>query len=365
MNRWQPLVQLLMSRFREFSREPEVIFWVYGFPVLLAVGLGVAFWNTQPKPPAVDVQKVPALVTETNAILEQLQSDNLDVELHDADDCRQRQRIGKTALFVIPTATGFEYVYDPTRAESVAARCRVDAALARWKAAVEVKKKDDGVTREYKAGASTWQTTEAITKEPGNRYIDFLLPGLMGMNIMGGGMWGVGFVIVDMRVRKLLKRLLATPMRRDHLMLAILAARMVIMLPEMIVLLLAGYFIFTVPIRGSLWIVALLIVVGASAFSGIGLLLASRTDKTETISGLINLVMLPMWLLSGTFFSAKRFPDVVQPIIQALPLTQLNNALREVMLEGATLLEVAPRAGYLAAWALVCFLLALRWFRWQ
>jgi ABC transporter DrrB family efflux protein len=343
MNSWYPFWQLFLTRLREFFREPEVLFWVYGFPLILALGLGIAFWNRKPEPTLVDVQAGHG----AEELAAQLKSPNMTVEILDEQECRRRRLTGRTMLYVVPLEDGgVRYVYDETQPESRSAYFQVDAVLLR--------------TRQ-----SDWKPEENRDPEPGNRYIDFLLPGLIGMNLMGGGLWGVGFVIVDMRVRKLLKRLLATPMRRDHLMLAILAARMIIMLPEMIVLLLAGYFIFTVPIRGSLWLLALLIVVGASAFSGIGLLLASRTDKTETISGLINLVMLPMWLLSGTFFSAKRFPDVVQPIIQALPLTQLNNALREVMLEGATFLEIAPRAGYLAAWALICFLLALRWFRWQ
>jgi ABC-type multidrug transport system permease subunit len=185
----------------------------------------------------------------------------------------------------------------------------------------------------------------------------------MGLNLMGGGLWGVGFVLVDMRVRKLLKRLVATPMRRDDFLFTILTARMVFLLPEMVLLVLVGL-IAGVPLRCSVLTLLVVIIVGASAFSGLGLLIACRTAKTETVSGLMNLVMLPMWLLSGTFFSSKRFPEAAQPFIQALPLTQLNDALRETMLEGATLMDVAWRLGILTAWALVTFFLALRWFRW-
>jgi ABC-2 type transport system permease protein len=343
MNSWYPFWQLFLTRLREFFREPEVLFWVYGFPLILALGLGIAFSNRDPEPTLVDVQEGPG----AEQLAEQLRGPHMTVEVLDEQQCHRRRLTGRTTLYIVPLeGGGVRYVYDETQPESRAAYFQVDAALLR-------------------AREANWMPEENRDPEPGNRYIDFLLPGLLGMNLMGGGLWGVGFVIVDMRVRKLLKRLLATPMRRDHLLLAILAARMVILLPEMILLLLAGYFIFSVPIRGSLWSLGLLVVVGASAFSGIGLLLASRTGKTETISGLINLVMLPMWLLSGTFFSSKRFPEAVQPIIQALPLTQLNNALREVMLEGASFTEVAWRAGILAAWAVACFLLALRWFRWQ
>jgi ABC-2 type transport system permease protein len=343
MNSWYPFSQLFLTRLREFYREPEVLFWVYGFPLLLAIGLGIAFWNRKPEPTQVDVQAGPG----AEELAKKLRNADMVVEVLDEQQCYRRRLTGKTMLYVVPLDEGtYRYVYDETQPESRSAYFQVDAALLRSR-------------------MPDWHPEENREPEPGNRYIDFLLPGLLGMNLMGGGLWGVGFVIVDMRVRKLLKRLLATPMRRDHFLLSVLAGRMTMMLPEMVLLLLAGYYVFSVPIRGSLWTVGLFVLLGASAFAGIGLLLASRTDKTETISGLINLVMLPMWLLSGTFFSSRRFPNVVQPIIQALPLTQLNNALREVMLEGATFTEVAWRAGILAVWALACFLLALRWFRWQ
>jgi ABC-type multidrug transport system permease subunit len=182
---------------------------------------------------------------------------------------------------------------------------------------------------------------------------------------MGGGLWGIGFVLVDMRVRKLLKRLVATPMRRSHFLLAMLGARLALLIPDMVLLLLFGWLVFQVPIRGDLLTLALVILAGSAAFSGLGLLCASRTDKTETISGLMNLVMLPMYLLSGTFFSSKQFPDVVQPFIQALPLTHVNDALREVMLEGASFTQVAWRIGILLLWAAVPFAIALKWFRWN
>ena len=206
-----------------------------------------------------------------------------------------------------------------------------------------------------------WQTANAPVSKPGNRYIDFLMPGLIGLNFMGGGLFGVGFALVDMRVRKLLKRLLATPMRRGDFMLSIFSCRAGHVVARDGAAAAVGLFGFGVPVCGNPLLLLVIILVGSIAFAGIGLLLASRTAKTETISGLINLVMLPGWLLSGTFFSAKRFPDAVQPLIQALPLTQLNDALREVMLEGASLRQVAC-VGILFAWGAVPFLLARRGF---
>jgi ABC-2 type transport system permease protein len=347
MQRWRPLVQLFLARLREFYREPEAIFWVYGFPLIMAVGLGIAFWNRKPDPPEVDVQRV-SDQAEVAELEKRLRDAGLKVDTHTEEECRQRLRTGKTALYVVPEPGQYRYVYDETRPESLTARYQVD-----------------GVVQAWKESRKEWPVEDIKSEEPGSRYIDFLMPGLMGLNMLGGGMWGVGFVIVDMRVRKLLKRLLATPMRRPDFLLSVLGSRLVLMLPEMAVLLLVGCLAFGMPFRGNPFTVALIIFVGAAAFAGIGLLAASRTDKTETVSGLINLVMLPMWLLSGTFFSSKRFPDVVQPLIQALPLTQVNDALREVILEGQSLIDIWWRVAILAAWAGVTFALALRWFRWQ
>ena len=265
---------------------------------------------------------------------------------------RHRLNTGKSTLTVASGRDNgketFVFVLDEARSESVSARYQVESLIQKWK-----------------APPAGWESKTELRSEPGTRYIDFLLPGLIGINLMGGGLWGIGFVLVDMRVRKLLKRLVATPMRRDDFLLAILSCRMTLLLPDMGLLVLVGLLGFHVPLRGSPITLVVVILVGAAAFSGLGLLVACRTDKTETAMGLMNLVMLPMWLLSGTFFSSNRFPDVMQPFVKALPLTQLNDALREVMLEGASLGDVAGRLGILLAWAAVSFVLALRWFRWQ
>lgn len=347
MRRWHSLGQLILARFREFYREPEVLFWVYGFPILLALGLGVAFSSREPPQPVIDLEQTSA-TTEATALQNELKAQGVQVEIHPEEACRQRLRVGKTELYVVPTAEGYDYVYDPTRPESLVARHRVDALVQRWK-----------------SGSRSWPTHEVAVTEPGSRYIDFLVPGLMGLNLMGGGLWGVGFVMVDLRVRKLLKRLIATPMNRGDFLLSIILSRMVFVIPEMLLLLLVGILVFGVPLRGNPLTVFVVILAGAIAFDGIGLLVGSRTEKTETASGLMNLVMLPMWLLSGTFFSSRRFPDVAQPFIQALPLTQLNDALREVMLEGASLTGVGGRVGILLSWGLISFVLALRVFRWK
>lgn len=339
--RYSPLFQLVLARLREFYREPEAIFWVYGFPILLTVALGIAFRNKPVEHIAVDVVEGPG----APAVLELLQKhEKFTVKVQDAALCRLRLRTGRTELVVVPASGGQaqEYQYAPSRTESRAALKEVDDVLH-----------------------ARPEPTAQEVDDPGGRYIDFLVPGLLGMSLMGGGLWGVGFVIVDMRLRKLLKRFLATPMKKGHFLAAILISRLLFMVPEVLILLVFARVAFGVVTEGSLLVVLLLILLGAFTFAGIGLLVASRAKTLEAVSGLMNLVMLPMWVLSGIFFSSERFPDVAQPFIKILPLTPLIDALRAVMLEGASLASLLSQVGILAAWGLVTFVLALRWFRWN
>jgi ABC-2 type transport system permease protein len=367
-----PLLQLFACDLRQHFRQPQALFWAYGFPLLMAVLLGIAFSGGRKAEPKVDIAGDPES-DGVRELLAQLPERDFDAHVFPEDQARQRLRTDKTSLVIVPNGDGFDFIYDPANQASAAARTQVVAALVRWKAHVAERPQESSngeTTTSYTVGGRTtggWQTTDIPQTEPGNRYIDFLIPGLMGLNVMGSGLFGVGFLLVDMRVRKLLKRLTATPMKRSHFLVAAAGTRLLLLLPQMGLLLLFARLAFGVKIFGNPAAVALIVVLGTFAFAGIGLVLASRTDRIETISGLMNLVMLPGWLLSGTFFSADRFPPAAQPFIQALPLTQLNNALRAVMLEGKSLTDegVAWRVAALAAWGTVSFLLALRWFRWQ
>jgi ABC-2 type transport system permease protein len=337
-----PLFQLTLVRFREFLREPEALFWVFGFPLLLAAGLGLAFRNT----PA-DVLTVGVVGTDLAAFEA---APALAVEsFPDVDDGLRALREGKVALLVERPANGSVlYHYDDTNPEGRDARMRADM-----------------VVQQSAGRADPVAAQDQIMREAGSRYIDFLIPGLLGMNLMGGSIWSMGFAIVDARRRKLMKRLIATPMPRSYFLLSFLISRLAMLVVEVGAFLGFAVLVFGVPIRGSLALVAAVCVLGTLAFGALGLLLSSRARTIEAASGLMNLTMLPMWILSGVFFSSQRFPDAVQPIIAALPLTALNDALRTTMLQGATLVEIAPQVGVLAAWLLVCFPLALKLFRWR
>lgn len=345
-----PMVQLLLARLREFIRQPEAVFWVYVFPLLMVVALGLAFRSRPVEATNVDIQQGPAAA----GILATLQEDPRFVaQIGDQQECRRRLRTGKADLVVAATPSpggepAYQYIFDPTRPGSVLARNATDDALQR------------AAGRQDVVPVSDTEVTET-----GNRYIDFLVPGLIGMGLMGGGLWGVGFAIVDLRIRKLLKRLLATPMKKTHFLAAMMVSRLVFMIPEIVILLAFSALMFHVVTQGSYFIVALLVVLGAFEFAGIGLLVASRARTLEAVSGLMNLVMIPMWIGSGIFFSPDRFPDILQPAIDVLPLTPLIAALRKVMLEGAGLGAVGGELALMAAWGAGTFLLALKLFRWD
>ena len=344
MTKYHPLKELSLTRLREFLREPEAVFWTYGFPLLLAVGLGVAFRNRPVEKVYVDIVQN----EQAAGISDVLKRDpEMVVGIHSEQECRDRLRLGKSSIVVVPGKV-ITYMLDPSRPESELAQQRVNDVLQR-----AAGRKDPLKSREQ------------LVTEPGARYIDFLVPGLLGMNLMGGGLWGVGFVIVDMRVKKLLKRLVATPMKRTDFLWSIIGGRLVFMLPELVVILGAGVLFFGVAVRGNVFSILVLCLIGAISFAGLGLLVACRAQRIETVSGLMNLIMLPMWLLSGIFFSPDRFPDALQPLVQSLPLTQLNYALRAVILEGASLPSQFWRLLVVAAWGAIPFFLALRWFRWN
>ena len=345
-----PLFELTLARVREFVREPEALFWVVVFPVLLAFGLGIAFRSQPPEKSRVAVERSRAGADPISAMLER--SPGLQVQELSPAEAEQALRLGKVDLIVRPgnAAAGqaFSFRYDPSRPQSRIARLSAADALER------------GLGRKDLAALQEEEVTA-----PGDRYIDFLIPGLIGLNLMGSGMWGIGFAVVTARTRKLLKRFAATPMRRSHYLLSFMFSRLLFLVPEVAALVVFAWLVFDVQVHGSLAALMLVSILGAFTFAGMGLLLAARTNTIEAVSGWMNLAQMPMWLLSGSFFSYSRFPAFLHPLIRALPLTALNDALRAVMNEGRPLSGSGIELGVLLFWALLSFALALRLFRWQ
>ena len=344
--RWAGYRHLLMARMLELKREPEVIFWVFMFPILLALGLGIAFRN---KPADAASIVIVAGAEDAQKLLAQSpQHASFKIQIQNEAEALKGFRLGKYDLVIEPDANGaFRYRYDPARPESVLARAEVNDAL------------------QAAAGRKEAVATTAVTSsEPGSRYIDFLIPGLLGMNLMNSGMWGIGFALVDMRQRKVLKRFVGTPMRRGDFLLALMSSRLILMIIEVGLLLVFGVLFFHMRVLGSVLAITLIAAIGSLTFGGVGLLTASRAQKIESVSGLMNLVMMPMWIFSGVFFSYERFPEMIQPLIKVLPLTALNDALRASILEGTPLVHQWPRLLVMGLWGGISFVLALKWFRW-
>ena len=331
-----------MMRFREFVREPETLFWVFVFPSVLAVGLGVAF-RDRPS----EILKVAAVTPELANTIRQ--ETLLEVEELALPSAEHALRIGKVVLLVVAGDTGtVQYRYDDSRPEGRLAQLLADRAIQRAAGRVDPVK-----------------ASEIPEAELGSRYIDFLVPGLVGFNLMNSAVWGVGYSIVDARRKKLLKRLIATPMPRHFYLLSFLIWRLLLLVVEVGILLGIGVFVFQVPLRGSGLDFTFLCVLSSLSFTALGLLIASRLQTNEAASGLTNLIMMPMAIVSGLFFSAQRFPVELQPVIKALPLTAAIDALRANMLQGASLSQLSAEMGVLAIWLIVCFTLAMKLFRWQ
>ena len=341
------LKQLALMRVRLFVREPGAMFWTFGFPIVLSFVLGIAFRNRQPDPVAVAIELTDPGSQRAYAILSH--APGMEPTLMGHEDADRALHSGRVSLIIVPNqAGGYTYRFDATRPDSRLAESTTDALLQRGEG------RHDAFTPDRQ-----------LVTAPGARYIDFLIPGLIGLGLMSTGLWGVGFSLSEMRTKKLLKRLVATPMRRADFLSSFLVVRSLTLLFELPPLLLFAYFVFDVHVMGSVLLLFFIALLGALTFSVLGLLIASRTESPQVVSGLINAVSFPMYLGSGVFFSTARFPAPLQPLLQLLPLTALNDSMRAVMTDGASFFQVLPRIGVLAFWGIASFVVALRLFRWR
>lgn len=350
------LREMTLTRLRVMLREPEVVFWVFLFPVLLALGLGVAFSDPTPERARVALVGFPDGLAEgvgsaaavPGAAEAPTDPAAPDFSVMAPDEAARALARGVVSLVATSRGDSLIYRYDPTRPDAWTALLATDAALQAAAGMTPVR-----------------PTRREEVRERGGRYIDWLIPGLIGFNLMSTGLWAVGFYLTQLRATRQLKRLVATPMQRGDFLLAQMLARLVFLVAEVPLLVVFAWLAFGVTVEGSLPALVAVVLLGGGTFSGLGLLAASRVRTVEGVSGIINVIVMPMVVLSGVFFSTARFPDAIQPLIRILPLTALNDALRAVYNEGAGLVGVWGELALVAAWGVAAFLVALRLFRWQ
>jgi len=354
-----PIYQMVLTRLIEFIRKPQAVFWVYFFPLMMAFSLGIAFREK----PVQEIETKVALASQrADATGGQSSSEapmpgwiegikGFQVNkgtLESGLDLLRRGRVDAVVEFASDAGpAGVRIHTDPTRIESNLAKARLEAAFAK----------------------SQHPELKPFPDVPlslgGLRYIDFLIPGLLGINLMGGGLWGVGYALVDLRVRKLLKRFAATPMKVSDLLTSLAISRFIFTMGQLLVLVGVSWLTFGVTVRGNFFEFLFLVCLGGFCFLTIGLFVACRVTTYEAVNGIMNLVMLPMYVFSGVFFSAERFPEFMAPAIKILPLTALNDALRAIMNEGRSLSSLGLELGILIFWTVLCLFLAIRFFKWR
>ncbi|XOV95048.1 MAG: ABC transporter permease [Bacteroidota bacterium] len=346
------LILLIDVELKEYLREPGILFWALFFPILLALGLGLAFSGKgeQKRSVAVvcqvsDCQLPFGLDGNKDKVLgnEKIGITTYEFIESDWDEAIKMLKKGIVSMILEVKGDDVQYHFDPNNAEANYAYLQLSEALK----GVEINQ--DNIT---------------VLEQKGTRYIDFLVPGLLAMGVMMSCMWGISYSNVDRRNKKLLRRMVATPMKKYNYVASQLVSRL--MLSAVEVLLLVGFtkWIFDVSITGSILAVILLVIAGNVAFTGLAILIASRTANTQIANGLINLVVMPMMILSGIYFSYHNFPDLMISIIQFLPLTVLADSIRSVFIEGATLVNVLPEIIGLFAFGFILYGLGIRIYKW-
>ena len=365
------LFRLVISQFKLFFREPGVVFWSFGFPVVMAWILGIAFANkgeilrnvgiVTENPAAVSA--LPKWLHEKSGTVDNQLSGEAELEwkvgMNAGDQARFRFRAmseeeavlalkrGQISLWIEGSPeTNLSYRFDPDNADARLTYLLLETAF-REKISSEIKAEIRPLTM------------------VGIRYVDFLIPGLMAMSIMNACLWGIGWNLIELRIKKLLRRIVATPLRKSIFLISHGLNRMILSAAEMLLLYIFAYFYFDIRIQGSLLALALVFLSGYCAFAGIAILISSRVQNTQSGNGMINIVTMPMFILSGIFFSYHNFPDWLIPYVEVLPLTMLTNSLRGIITEGIGLAQVIQPSLGLFGIGAVCFALGLKLYLWH
>jgi len=343
------LWQQIKCRWREFRREPSAFFWVMFMPILWMVVLGFAF--SKPRPESYGVgwlsPETPSTLSEST---HKALTENRQIHLWEAPLGELETRIKRGEISMIlqfDAQSKATYRLDQNNPEAVRARNFVN----------DVVQNQGGRTDPVP------QSSENIQAE-GGRYVDFLIPGLLGLSIMTTSLFGVGMTIVSNRKENLLKRYLATPMRAYEYIVSHMFGRLIILTADFSAVMIAGYLIFHFRLYGNFLHYVLFAILGAAAFTAVALLCAARTRSVPMISGLTNLISLPMMMLSGVFFSKNNFPDWLREGTAYLPLTALNDGLRKIALEGLPIQALGPEITVLGLYTVIASVIAQRLFKW-
>jgi len=360
------LYQLTYTFFLGNIREPEVLFWGILFPVLISIGLGLAF--TQTSESKFHIMVVEENKTDLDSLLNIYAVSNLkagkevfiwkieDKIIGNTEFSFTRSdwksaiislKRGESELIVTDSAGKVRYHFDPHNSQAQLAYMRLTALI-----------------KSPASTADTGQNQISPLTLKGVRYIDFLIPGILSMGIMSSILWGISYTIIELRSQKLLRRMVATPMKKSNYLIALMFVRILMNVVEALILILFAMLLFGIRIQGNIGALAVLFFAGNIAFTGLAILISTRTAKTEVGTGWINAVQMPMMILSGIFFSYHNFPAWSIPVIKALPLTALTDGVRSIFNEGAGWVEIITPSIALSAFGIVCFIIGSRLFKW-
>jgi ABC-2 type transport system permease protein len=373
--RLNQLWQLTLALLREIIREPGVLFWGILFPILMSLGLGLAFTKKADIVRKVAVSRLNEIsdkgTSELYRFLEmkckkqqsgvkedfnwqyELKDDKLGNTLFlfyemDWNEAMVMLKRGTVNLILKSDYGKTEYHFDPVNSDAELTYLKLRNIIGSGEV----------------LGIKNTSEIKPLTIT-GTRYIDFLVPGLITMGVMMSTMWGISYGLIEKRSKKLLRRLVATPMKKSHFLIALITVRIGMNLIEALILLLFALITFNITIQGSISAFIFMFIAGNIAFAGIAVFVSSHTSNTEVGNGLINAVVMPMMILSGIFFSYHNFPDWSVKVIQVLPLTMLTDGIRSIFNEGAGFNEVVIPVMILSATGIIFFGSGLKMFKWH
>ncbi len=364
-----PLIQLILVRFREFVREPGVVFWSVIFPVSMAWVLGVAFSKKGELVQTIAVvqndsrrnDKLREFLAGTKAVtdtasgdttgyLKEIVNEKIGKSIYrflstSWDSAILMVKRGQTAVMIKESEDSLYYYFDPKSTEARLNYLIISSSI-----------NDEAFKYE------TASIRPLVTA--GTRYIDYLVPGLIALGIMNSILWGISYTLIEMRSRKLMRRMIATPMKKSHFLISHFTSRLSLTIIEAFILITFSWFYFRLSVQGSVIALIMMFLAGNICFTGIAVLISSRTSSSNIGNGLINFVSMPMMILSGIFFSYHNFPDFIIPVIQKLPLTILADSIRSIFIEGSGVKDIFPEFIVLSAIGLLFSFLGLRIFKW-